>query len=92
VDAGRDEAVHETLERLRREVADLRARSRRLVLAADADRRAIERALHERVQQQLVALAVDVQLVRQTTGADPASAKALLDELARYIDEALDET
>jgi signal transduction histidine kinase len=92
VDAGRDEAQHETLERLRLEVADLRACSRRLVLAADADRRAIERDLHERVQQGLVALAVDVQLLRQKADADPAAAKALLDELARDIDGALDET
>jgi signal transduction histidine kinase len=70
----------------------LRACSRRLVLAADADRRAIERDLHERVQQQLVALAVEVQLVRQTADADPGAARALLDELAREIDKTLDET
>jgi signal transduction histidine kinase len=92
VDARRHEALDEMLAQLRVEVADQTARSRRLVLAADADRRAIERALHEGVQQHLVALAIDVQLVRQTTGADPAAAKALLDELARDIDEALEET
>jgi signal transduction histidine kinase len=92
VEARRDEAPPETLERLRLEFAELRACSRRLVLAADADRRAIERDLHERVQQQLVALAVDVQRLRQMADADPAAANALLDELVRDIDVALDET
>jgi signal transduction histidine kinase len=92
VDARRDEALDEMLGQLRVEVADQRARSRRLILAADADRRAIERELHERVQQQLVALAVDVQRLRQTADADPAAAKVLLDELAGEIDMALDET
>lgn len=82
----------EELERLRIEVEELRAARLRLVLAADADRRALERVLHDGVHQHLVALAVTVQLARQAVDADPAAAKALLDELSRDLDQALQET
>lgn len=85
------EALRETLERLRLEVAELRASRRRLVVAADADRRLIERNLHGRVQQHLVALAVNLQLAGQTADADPAAAKALLRVMARDVQQALDE-
>jgi signal transduction histidine kinase len=64
----------------------------RLVLAADADRRALERYLHDGPQQHLVALAVNLQLVRRLADADPVAAKALLDELERDVQEAVDET
>ena len=46
---------------LDREVEELQASRERLVLAADAESRAIERELHDGLQQQLVALAVDLQ-------------------------------
>jgi signal transduction histidine kinase len=86
------EALREVLERLRLEVAELRASRERLVLAADADRRRIERELHEGVQQQLVALAVNLQLADPLVDADPAAAKALLEEMGRDVQQALDET
>jgi signal transduction histidine kinase len=84
--------MRETLDRLHHEVAELRASRRRLVLAADADRRMIERELHEGVQQHLVALAVNLQLAEQSADADPAAARALLAEMARDVHDALDET
>ncbi len=86
------EALRETLDRLRLEVAELRASRERLVLAADADRRRIERELHEGVQQHLVALAVNLQLESQLADSDPAAAKALLEEVGRDVQQALDET
>jgi len=58
-------------------------------VAADADRRAIERALHDGVQQHLVALAGDL---RGLVDGDPAALKGLLDEMAANVREALDET
>jgi signal transduction histidine kinase len=61
-------------------------------LAADADRRRIERDLHDGPQQHLVALAVNLQLARRLADADPGGAKALLDEMARHVQQALDET
>lgn len=79
------------LERLRVEIEGLRASLKRLVLAADDDRHAIERELHEGVQQHLVALAVNLQRASDLTGPDPAAAKALLDKLGHDVQEALDE-
>ena len=57
-----------SLDRLRLEVEELRASRKRLVLAADADRRSIERDLHDGVQQHLVALAVNLQLAARAGG------------------------
>jgi signal transduction histidine kinase len=65
---------------------------RRLVLAADADRRAIERALHEGVHQHLVALAVSLQLARQAVDSDTEAVTSLLEEMSRDVQQALDET
>jgi signal transduction histidine kinase len=64
---------------------------RRLVLAADADRRRIERELHDGVQQHLVALAVNLQLASRLTEADPAAAKVLLQEMGHDVQRALEE-
>jgi len=63
---------------------------RRLVLAADADRRRIERELHDGAQQDFVGLAVNLQHARRLIAADPAAAAALVDEMRRDTHEALD--
>jgi signal transduction histidine kinase len=84
--------LQESLDRLRSEVGELRASRRRLALAADADRRRIERELHDGPQQQLVALAVKVQLARQLVDPDPSAARALLEEMGREVREALAES
>ena len=86
-DARRDE-----LERLRAEVAELQASRVQLVLAADADCRRIERDLHEGAQQHLVALAVNLQLAGPMVDANPAAARALLEEMERDVQLALEET
>ena len=91
MEAHHGETPEESLERLRRDLAELRASRERIVLAADADRRAIERDLHEGVQQDLVALAVQLQLARQQVEAEPAEAMALLEELERAVQEAAGE-
>jgi signal transduction histidine kinase len=62
------------------------------VLAADADRRRIERELHDGPQQDLVALAVNLQLARRLVDSDRAAAAALLDELREDVQEAIDGT
>jgi signal transduction histidine kinase len=84
--------LQEELDRLRVEIDELRAARERLVLAADADRRAIERDLHGGVQQRLVALATSLQLARLAADSDPAAVEALLDEMTRDVRQALDET
>jgi signal transduction histidine kinase len=62
----------------------------RLLAAADAERRRIEGDLHDGAQQDLVALAVNLQLARQLADTDLAAAKSLLDELRRDVQETLD--
>jgi signal transduction histidine kinase len=54
------------------------------------ERRAVERALHDGVQQDLIALCVRLQLLRQLVEADPAAALVELAELHREAHAALD--
>jgi signal transduction histidine kinase len=84
--------LQDVVDRLQGEAAGLRRSRRRLVEAADADRRAIERTLHDRVLQNLVALAVDVRRLAGLVEAQPAAAKALLGDMAANVREALAET
>jgi signal transduction histidine kinase len=74
------------------EVEELRASRERLVLRADVESQAIERELHDGVQQHLVVLAVNLQRTAMLVAADPGAAKTLLDEMARDVQTALDET
>jgi signal transduction histidine kinase len=92
LNAGSGENLQSVVNRRQGEIAELRRSRKRLVEAADADRRAIERALHDGVQQHLVSLAVDLQRVAGLVDRDPAAAKALLDEMAANLREALTET
>ena len=85
-----DEALQATLADLRRANADLQASRRRLVTTADAERKRIERDLHDGAQQHLVALAVGIRLVRDSLAAcaSPADIE-LLDELDRGVRESI---
>jgi signal transduction histidine kinase len=80
-----------TVDGLRRQIEELRSSRKRLALAADAERRGIERALHEGVQQDLVGLAANLEVAAGSVDSDPAAAKALLDELQREARRALTE-
>jgi signal transduction histidine kinase len=86
----RIEALEESVEQLRREADELRASRARLVLAADADRRRIERELHDGAQQDLVGLAVKLQQARGLVDSDPAAAGVLVDEMRGDVQESLD--
>jgi PAS domain S-box-containing protein len=65
---------------------ELRASRVRIVQAADAARRKIERDLHDGAQQRLVSLALEVRLARSQVDKDPATAGAFLE---RFGDELL---
>lgn len=80
-----------SLDELRLQVEELRAAQARVVAAADAQRRRIERDLHDGAQQHLIALAVNLQLARLLADSDPAAAKTLLEEIERNVREALDD-
>jgi signal transduction histidine kinase len=57
-------------------IDDLRASRRRLVEAQDAERRKIERNLHDGAQQQLIALMIQVGLLEESAG-DPAAVRQI---------------
>jgi PAS domain S-box-containing protein len=59
--------------------AELKASRARIVEAADAARRRLERDLHDGAQQGLVKLALDLRLARAELDRDPALARELLD-------------
>ena len=80
-----DSALQSTLDEVRRQAAELRASRSRIVAAADAERRRVERDLHDGAQQHLVALAVNVRLVRDLVVEDPKAATAALDEIAAEV-------
>jgi signal transduction histidine kinase len=90
LEAPHDDAVAEP-DALRAEVAELRASRERLALAADAERRDIERALHAGVQQLLVGLAANLELAAASMGDDLVAARKLLDEVAGDVQLALEE-
>jgi len=76
-----DSALHESLALLRRQAEDLKASRARIVAAADAERRRIERDLHDGAQQYLVAIAVKAGVVRRLADRDPSRSREMLDEL-----------
>jgi signal transduction histidine kinase len=82
--------LEESVEQLRRKAHELYASRARLVLAADADRRRIERELHDGAQQDLVGLSVKLQQARGLVDSDPDAAGALVDAMRRDVRESLD--
>jgi signal transduction histidine kinase len=86
-----DSALQESLDEVRRQADELRASRARIVEAGDAQRRRIERDLHDGAQQHLVALAVSVNLVRQIAENDPDTAKAMLEQIGQDLREAVQE-
>jgi len=61
-------------------VDELRARREQLVEVVEAERRRIERDLHDGAQQRLVALAMNLGMAKDKFDKDPAAARTLLDE------------
>jgi len=86
-----DSALQESLDEVRRQADELRASRARIVEAGDAQRRAIERDLHDGAQQHLVALAVNVNLARQLADSDPTTAKEMLEQIGHDLQDAVQE-
>jgi signal transduction histidine kinase len=86
-----DAALQDSLHDLRRANAELRASRVRLVATADAERRRLERDLHDGAQQHLVALAVDLRLAADEIAADPSVARERLSALGNDVKEAIAE-
>ena len=75
---------------LQRRLEELRASRQRLVSAQDAERRRLERNLHDGAQQHLVALKVKLGLAEMLAIKDPERAKLTLEQLKGDADEALE--
>jgi Histidine kinase len=56
----------------------------------DRERRRIEEALHDGVQQDLAATVVALELARELLDSDPAAARGVLEELAAQVEGALE--
>ncbi|MGH2672239.1 MAG: ATP-binding protein [Actinomycetota bacterium] len=78
------------LHELETQAAELTASRQRIVAAQDAERRRLERNIHDGAQQHLVALAVKLRLARTVATRDPTKAKGMLVELDGQLGEALD--
>jgi signal transduction histidine kinase len=86
-----DSALQASLGEVRRQAAELQASRLRIVATADAERRRIERNLHDGAQQHLVALAVKMRLARQFVDRDLDKAREMLDQLGTDLSAAVDE-
>jgi signal transduction histidine kinase len=72
-------------------LAELRASRERIVAAGDAERRRLERNLHDGAQQRLVFVALQLRMVQSRIETDPALAKRLVasagDELSKSLED-----
>jgi signal transduction histidine kinase len=78
-------------EELRANLEELRASRQRLVTAQDAERRRLERNIHDGAQQQLVALAVKVRLARSLSSRDPQKVDGLLEQTEGELAQAMND-
>jgi signal transduction histidine kinase len=70
-------------------VDELRARREQLVDVVEAERRRIERDLHDGAQQRLVALAMNLGMAREKFDRDPEAARALMEEAHQDAKQAM---
>jgi signal transduction histidine kinase len=69
----------------------LAASRARIVEAGDAERRRLERNLHDGAQQRLVTLAIQLRLIGTSIDRDPHAARGMLEQATVELREALDE-
>jgi PAS domain S-box-containing protein len=69
----------------------LAASRARIVEAGDAERRRLERNLHDGAQQRLVATALTLRLAERRLDADPGAVRALLSQAHGEVEQALEE-
>jgi signal transduction histidine kinase len=76
---------------LRAHVDDLRESRARIVEAGDAERRRLERNLHDGAQQRLVGMALRLRLIESKLRTDPQEAAPLVEQVREELTEALEE-
>ncbi len=83
--------VNERLQaEVRAQLEEVRASRQRIVEAGDAERRRVERNLHDGAQQRMVTLALSLAMLRERAGGDPAMS-APLDQAAAELKQAIAE-
>ncbi|MEO6628050.1 MAG: histidine kinase [Aquihabitans sp.] len=85
-----DSALQASLDDVRRYASELQESRARIVATGDAERRKIERNLHDGAQQHLVALAVNLRLVRDMIDENPDAAE-MIDMLAGAVKDTIQE-
>jgi len=80
-----DAALQTTLDELRKQADELRESRARIVATGDAERRRVERDLHDGAQQHLVALAVNLRLARDIIADDPGGGTEMLEQMAEDV-------
>jgi signal transduction histidine kinase len=85
------DALEASVDELHQRNDELQASRARLVSAADAERRRLERDLHDGAQSQLTALRVQLQLARTLAARDPGRTSELLAALEADLGAAADE-
>jgi signal transduction histidine kinase len=78
-----------SLDAISAQAAEIRASRRRIVDAQDAERRRVERDIHDGAQQYLVALMVQMRVARRLATKDPARAQGIVRDLEQIVREAL---
>jgi signal transduction histidine kinase len=86
-----DTALQTTLDEVRKQAQALRESRARIVASGDAERRKVERNLHDGAQQHLVALAVNLRLTRDIIVDDQEAGLEMLDSLAGEVQETIQE-
>ncbi len=86
-----DTALQTTLDELRKQADALRESRARIVATGDAERRKVERNLHDGAQQHLVALAVNLRLTRDIIVDDQEAGLEMLEQLAGEVQETIQE-
>jgi signal transduction histidine kinase len=86
-----DTALQGSLDELRRQADELRASRARVVASGDAERRRVERNLHDGAQQHLVALAINLRLAKDVVEEDPKAAVEMLEDLGVAVQDTIKE-
>jgi len=86
-----DSALQASLDEVCHQADELQASRARIVAAGDAERRRIERNLHDGAQQHLVGLSIKMRLASELADEDVEEAKTFLDELRQELQDAVQE-
>jgi signal transduction histidine kinase len=78
------------LDEIGRRAEELKSSRQRIVTTQDAERRRLERNIHDGAQQHLVALAVRLGLIRGMLAKDPGRAAAMLGDLRAEVSDAIE--